>query len=278
MSESSSSGSSNINDGDENELVDPSLTLLYRASPSKATRPRTLLATTTLHTGFWTWYVLDFLPSLAEASAIYNASVEKSSLALENMDAVDAGLVASEVVAVDLTGGYIGLGLAIFMSVGACVYPRALISEISRRDGTGSDDGVHGGKDVILVKTYSLPMIQPYKTPAEYAVGDIIIDSSKDVLDIINDHNGDMGKFRGHMAIHAQGSYTNYLLNITSDQDSNVEMVNKDLLFHSLSSRTSSQGRGSTRKKLKLNSDEPASLKIKSSNPKRMKAKKLTRR
>ena len=181
------------------------------------------------------------------------------------------------------------------MSVGACVYPRALISEISRRDGSGSgigdaqadmngndddDDDVHGGKDVILVKTYSLPMIQPSSLPTEYAVGDIIIDSSKDVLDIINDHNGDMGKFKGHMAIHAQGSYTNYLMNITNEEDSNVEMVNKDLLFHSLSSRASTLGRG-TGKKSKLNSDEPVSLKTKSSNntnTKRMKAKKRTRR
>ncbi len=207
--------------------------LLYKANASRAKFPRMLLAGTTIHTGFWTWYIVDFLPTIAAQGA-----------AMKGIDVAD----------VDLTGGYLGLGLAIFMSIGACVYPRSLVCEISRKDYHDHDNKDNETKaSTLLIKTYSLPFITPKSISKEYPLGDFIIDSSNDAIKIIKEHDGDIGKFHGHIALHGEGSYTNFLMKFSGEDDdrqdsqdgekkgnkmeeTGKEVVDKELLIQSLTS------------------------------------------
>lgn len=194
-----SSDTRNKNEAKE-ESSSPPPTLLYKASSSKATFPRGLLAFTTVHASYWSWYVLDFTPAL-QASAADPASI-------------------------DPTVGYLGLGLSIFMSIGSFLYPKSLISEISRKD-NGNEGLAH-----VQIKTFSLPFVLP-SSITEYKLGDIVIDSPGDVTKILTDYNGDMSRFPGHMALHAQGTYTNLLMNM--DEKSNKgEIVDNDLLLQTL--------------------------------------------
>jgi hypothetical protein len=173
----------------------PKRALLYKALPSKATFPRGLLAFTTVHASYWSWYVLDFTPTLQAAAA--------------------------DPTSIDPTIGYFGLGLSIFMSIGSMFYPKSLITEMSRIDQKG----------VVEVKTFSLPFVLPSKS-TEYKLGQVVIDSPNDVTKILTDFNGDMNQFPGHIALHAEGKYTNLLLNI--NEKSKEEIIENDLLLHTL--------------------------------------------
>jgi len=170
-------------------------TLLYKANSSKATLPRAILAFSTLHTGYWSWYVLDFTPALTASAA------DPSSI--------------------DPTVGYLGLGLSVFMFLGSILYPKSLISEISRNE----------NQHKLQIKTFNLPFVLPSR-PIEYKLGELVIDSPNDVTKILSEYNGDMAKFPGHMALHAEGKYTNLLMNMK--EDAGEEITDKKLLLQSL--------------------------------------------
>ena len=191
-------------------------TLLYKAVPSKAHFPRGLLAFTTIHTSYWTWYLVDFTPALKAA-------------------AVDPSTV-------DSTVAYLGLGLSIFMSIGSILYPTSLLSELSlsKKDkdkddekGTTTGAGAGAGADhVVEIKTYSLPFVQPSSSSTEYKLGELVVDSPNDVTKIITDYNGDFSKFPGHLALHAKGKNTNLLMNV--NEHSKEEIMDNDLLLETL--------------------------------------------
>jgi len=170
-------------------------TLLYKANSSKARFPRGLFGFSIIHSGYWSWYVLDFTPALKTA-------------------AVDPSTI-------DSTVGYFGLGLSIFMSIGSMVYPKSLVSEISINEANRS----------LQVKTFTLPFVTPSK-PVEYQVGDLVIDSPNDVTKILTQYNGMISGFPGHMALHAEGKHTNLLLNIK--EDANEEIFDSKMLLQSL--------------------------------------------
>ena len=112
------------------------------------------------------------------------------------------------------------------------LYPTSLISEISRSATTTNEETV----TELQVKTYSLPFVFPSK-PRKYPLGSIVIDSPNDVTAIITDCNGDMSEFGKHLALHADGMYTNLLMNLKrSDGETKgqEEVFNKDLLLQSL--------------------------------------------
>ena len=189
-------------------------TLLYKAVPSKAHFPRGLLAFTTIHTSYWTWYLVDFTPALKAA-------------------AVDPSTV-------DSTVAYLGLGLSIFMSIGSILYPTSLLSELSlskkdkdKDDEKGTTTGAGAGADhVVEIKTYSLPFVQPSRSSTEYKLGELVVDSPNDVTKILTDYNGDFSKFPGHLALHAKGKYTNLLMNV--NEHSKEEIMDNDLLLETL--------------------------------------------
>jgi len=170
-------------------------TLLYKANSSKARFPRGLFGFSLVHSGYWSWYVLDFTPAL-KATAVDPSTI-------------------------DSTVGYLGLGLSIFMSIGSMIYPKSLVSEISLNEANRS----------LQVKTFSVPFVMPSK-PVEYQLGDLVIDSPNDVTKILTDYNGLISMFPGHMALHAEGKFTNLLMNMK--EDANEEILENKLLLQSL--------------------------------------------
>jgi hypothetical protein len=252
---SSSSTQSNANKDKEGDTIvtstatdttpstKTSSTLLYKRNASKALFPRALLSLSTVHTGYWTWYVLDFTPSIQ----------------------------ASTTAAIDNTVGYLGLGLAIFMSIGSLIYPKSLIQEIqlettrtilsSASAGTSagtSDDHNKTSSSIVQVRTYSLPFVTPSSTPMTFALGDVVIDSPNDTKQIITDYKGDISQYSGYLPIHAEGRYINLLLQLSDNENANpnpnvnantnsnanandhdkdmtkMEIYEKELLFNSL--------------------------------------------
>jgi hypothetical protein len=179
----------------DDELGTPSIKVLYKANPAKAVFPRSLIAFTTVHTGYWSWYLLDFMPALKE-SALDPASV-------------------------DFTVGYLGLGLSVFMAFGSMLYPRSLVSEISRNDADGT----------LEVKTFTLPFVLTSKS-TKYQIGDLVFDSPNDVTKILTLHNGKICEYQGHLPLHAAGKFNNLLINIK--ENSGEEFVDNDTLLKSL--------------------------------------------
>jgi len=174
-------------------------TILYKGNSSRANFPRGILAFSALNSAYWTWYVVDFAPSIQATTGITAAQA-------------------------DNTVGYLGLGLSIFMSLGSMLYPKSLISEIALVKKNGIDD-------VLAVKTYTIPLIFPSKSVI-YPLGNLVIDSPNDVTKIISEYDGDIGRFPGHLALHAEKKYTNHLLNL--DRNSSEEVYKKDLLLKCL--------------------------------------------
>ncbi len=107
------------------------------------------------------------------------------------------------------------------MSLGSMLYPKALISEISRKDQEGE----------VQIKTFSLPFVLP-SSGTDYKLGDLVIDSPNDVTKILTDFDGDVSRFPGHMALHAEGKYTNLLINV--NEKAKEEIMDNDLLLETL--------------------------------------------
>lgn len=183
----------------EEDYNETSSTILYKAQKSRANFPRGILAFSALNSAYWTWYVVDFAPTIQSTTGVTAAQA-------------------------DNTVGYLGLGLSIFMSLGSMLYPKSLIHEIALVKKNNIDD-------VLAVKTYNIPLVLPSKSII-YPLGNIVIDSPNDVTKIISEYNGDIGRFPGHLALHAENKYTNLLINF--DKNSSNEVFNKDLLLKCL--------------------------------------------
>lgn len=183
----------------EEETHKETSTIMYKAQNSRANFPRGILAFSGLNSAYWTWYVVDFAPSIQATT----------------------GIAAAEA---DNTVGYLGLGLSIFMSLGSMLYPKSLINEIAlvKKNGTN---------DVLAVKTYNIPLVFPSKSII-YPLGNLVIDSPNDVTRIISEYDGDIGRFPGHLALHAENKYTNLLISL--DKNSSNEVFKKDLLLKCL--------------------------------------------
>lgn len=198
--------------------------LLYSRSPNRAMVPRGLLSMTTLHTSYWLWYVLDFTPSLNAAAAKKN----------ELIAAASDGAVAFS--GVDTTVGYLGLGMAIMMSLGSAAFPKYLISEIREENNGALRVGVH-----------SLPFCIPQtgSQATVYPPAGVTIDSTADADAIFAKNNGDLTKSRGFLALRATGKRVNFLLNISAEDTMNRPDV---LLDHILPSavRTANENQAVT--------------------------------
>lgn len=189
------STSSTEQEDEPKEIKESSIKTIYKANPSKANFPRGLLAFSTVHTSYWAWYVLDFMPTIQST--------------LEDPTTVDN------------TIGYFGLGLSVFMSIGSMMYPKSLVNEIA----------IDETNRILKVKTFTLPFVTP-SSPIEYEIGNLVIDSPNDVTKILTQYNGLMSGFSGHMALHAEGKKTNLLMNFK--EDSHEEILDNELLLKTL--------------------------------------------
>eukprot|EP00816_Leptocylindrus_hargravesii_P010243 CAMPEP_0196822950 /NCGR_PEP_ID=MMETSP1362-20130617/85474_1 /TAXON_ID=163516 /ORGANISM="Leptocylindrus danicus, Strain CCMP1856" /LENGTH=256 /DNA_ID=CAMNT_0042202657 /DNA_START=175 /DNA_END=945 /DNA_ORIENTATION=+ len=142
-----------INENEENEKYDytsnaavapGSKHVWYKRDINKRF-PQYLLFFSSVHAGYWVWYVTDFMSSIS-----------------------NAGLHISQEI------GYIGCGFSFMMLGAASMYPRHLISEISsRQKGQGC-----------VVKYHSLPFGLPDKNGTAYARGDLMLGNEVDRLKI----------------------------------------------------------------------------------------------
>ena len=193
--------------------------------------PRGLLALTTVHTSYWLWYVLDFTPSLNAMAAKKNDALAATAAATSD------GAAAASVEAfagIDPTVGYLGLGMAIMMSLGSAAFPKYLVSEIRKADNGALRVGVH-----------SLPFCTP-QTGSQtevYPPAGVTIDSTNDASAIFTRNNGDLTKSRGFLALRAEGKRVNLLLNINGDDAMNRP---DELLDYILPSEMKTAGGGNT--------------------------------
>ena len=183
------------------------------------------------------WYTFDFTPS------VNAAAYEKA--ALNQIDAESL-----ELLLVDGTIGYVGLGLALVIWGGSVWYPKHLVSAIWKSD------------DNLAISTLSMPFIKsPSILGGEHSkfteeqmklepgieffkTGEISVTGEREKNELLVKLDGDLGKKRGHLALQLRDpnaeqesgnnlltlfTSKNYLLDIGSE-DEIVDDANADLL------------------------------------------------
>ena len=221
-----------------------SSTILYKRNSSKTLFPRALLSLSTIHTGYWIWYVTDFTPFVQGQIAALESSAA-------SVAAATTSVTTTALVDLDTTIGYLGLGLAIFMQIGSLLYPTSLIQEIQLLHPNDDDDSNNINESILLdpsstmvqISTYSLPFITPSTAPTQYKLGAMTIDSPNDVKEIITEYESDLRLYNGYIPLHAPKRYINLLLHLQEqksskndddDDDDEKEIFHHELLFHSL--------------------------------------------
>jgi len=215
--------------------------LLYQRNQSRSLYPRATLAFSSFNTLYWSWYTFDFTP------AVNNSAYEKAALGQIDIETL-------ELLLVDSTMGYVGLGVALLIWGGSVWYPKHLISAIWRSN------------DQLAVSTLSLPFInmpsilggntnvftnEQLKSESNvqfYDVGEINVSGERETNEILIKLDGEMGKKRGHLALQvdnpnkatadnnplASFNKKTYLLDIATE-DEVVDGANSDLLMALLS-------------------------------------------
>ena len=268
---SSSPVHSSSSDSDRNPPVntasDCEWYLLYERSASRLSYPRATLAFSSFNALYWMWYTFDFTPS------VNAAAYEKAAL-----NQIDAETL--ELLLVDSSMGYVGLGLALVIWGGSVWYPKHLVSAIWKSG------------DNLAVSTLSMPFVKApsilggenSKFTAEqlklepgiqfYKAGEISITGEREKNELLVKLDGDLGKKRGHLALQLRDpnaeqesgnnpltlvTNKNYLLDIGS-QDEIVEGANADLLsvllHDDLGEKQSENNNSRRRQKLEDNSDD----------------------
>jgi hypothetical protein len=232
----------NNNPTPTNHHKDDQYTLLYARSPTRSIYPRTTLAFSSFNTLYWLWYTFDFTPTV-NASAIEKATLNQ----------IDAETL--ELLLVDSTMGYVGLGMALIIWGGSIWYPKHLVSAIWK---SKDNDGC------LAVSTLSLPFVnipsilgdnkdtvvfsreqlQSESNVQFFNRGEIGIAGERDTNEILIGLDGDLGKKRGHLALQVMdptadadaetGPFSvlkkkNYLLDIESEKEI-VDGAKDDLL------------------------------------------------
>ena len=84
---------------------DNDFTILYKRDPKRTFFPRVLFGSSMVHSAYWLWYVLDFIPAVNAANI--------------------------EMIQVNPSVGYVGFTLSAIMLGAATIYPKYLIGEIA---------------------------------------------------------------------------------------------------------------------------------------------------
>ncbi|KAL3805010.1 hypothetical protein HJC23_003238 [Cyclotella cryptica] len=202
----SSSSKSSVNSQDSAE--DVKWSLLYHRS-NRATYPRATLTFSTFNLFYWLWYTFDFTPAV-------NASAHEKA-ALGQIDAETL-----ELLLVDNSMGYVGLGVALVIWGGSVWYPKRLITAIWKSE----DDDENNHR--IAISTLKMPFVTESNvlkkmksfngventifTETElrsdsniqfFNAGEIGIVGEKETNDILVNLDGELGRKRGHLALQA---------------------------------------------------------------------------
>ncbi|KAL7524627.1 hypothetical protein ACHAWF_001028 [Thalassiosira exigua] len=189
-------------------------TLLYHRNPSKSTAPRTMLGVSTFNFSYWVWYVLDFTPSV-------NASAQaKAALGQIDPETLEMLLINPSV-------GYVGLGVASAIWLGAYLYTKQLVSAI-----WAPKNPPKRGESRLAVSTLKLPLVtQPkilgrtvynpdsnnfvHVELVEFAESELKSESSVEIFepgeikfaeekrinDVIVKFDGEFSRLKGHIAL-----------------------------------------------------------------------------
>lgn len=232
--------------------------LLYARSPTRSFYPRATLGFSTFNALYWLWYTFDFTPSV-------NASAYEKA-ALHQIDAETLDLLL-----VDSTMGYVGLGLALFIWGGSVWYPKHLVSAIWKSEGdlAVSTLGVPFVKVPGILGEMSTKFterqLQSEPNVQFFNIGEIGVVGEKETNEILIKLDGELGKKRGHLALQVNNpdadsgvlsalNKKNYLLDIGSE-DEIVDGANEDLL-KALLSKAFEENQPSTSSTMKLKLEE----------------------
>jgi hypothetical protein len=186
LSTRSKSSFRNLSTGAESKslgIVQPEV-ILYERGAGRNTLPRSGLAVSSMHTLYWIWYGIDFVPAI-------NASP---------MTAMH----------IDPVLPLVGTVFASFIQLVFMCYPNWLVHKLTWQPTTKS----------LMVYTYSIPFIRPKTLPKVMPVGDLLLDaSSPDAARIADQLGGSIGRFRGHLAIAKPGQWPPFLLDIRDESD-----------------------------------------------------------
>lgn len=193
-------------------------TLLYHRNPSRNTSPRALFGMSSFNLCYWSWYVFDFTP------AINGSAQAKAAMGQINQQTL-------ELLLVDPTMGYVGLGVSSIIWMGAFIYTKQLVSAI-----WGSNTNAVEGEEILLaVSTLKLPFLTQPKvlrkvvydpesnnfdgseetvqfTESEikstvniFGPGDLVLSEERKKHDAIVRFDGDFSKLRGFVALKKDG-------------------------------------------------------------------------
>lgn len=231
-------------------------TLLYQRDPSRTTGPRAMFGISTFNLAYWSWYCIDFSPSV-------NASAhEKAALGQIDPETL-------ELLLIDPIMGYVGLGMASLIWTGSFLYTRQLVSAMWASKTTDDEESY------LAVSTHKFPFLTRPKvlaktvydpdnnnfdgieniefTDAElgsesslqvYAPGELALSEEIKRNDVIVKFDGDFSRLRGHIALKKEdgsgdtGSLLanllkqKYLMDIVSQEE--IMPNTSDTLFQSL--------------------------------------------
>ena len=216
------STSTSDNDGEDHERKwndERTWKLLYHRSPSRSTTPRALFGVSTFNICYWLWYVADFTPA-----------INSSALAKHANGQIDQATL--ELLLVDETIGFVGLGVSGIIWLGAFLYSKQLVSAIwgSVNAGGGEEEDE---KSLIAISTLKLPFLtQPkildkldynpettdfdsaedvmfteseLKTESSvvgvFAPGELTLSEDQRKNDVLVKFEGDFSRLRGHIAL-----------------------------------------------------------------------------
>ena len=169
------------NENTNKEGKNDSFTLLYKRNPDRNVFAKASLLISSLNTTYWIWYIVDFVPT-----------------------------VNSTIGNIYPVWSYGCLGVSIFIQSAFTIYPLSLVSKISYRSTTSSNaadrlsnkDNASQIRPELLVWRHTLPFLRISSKPLIFPVGSLAIDmNSKTTHTILEDLDGNIGNFEGHLAL-----------------------------------------------------------------------------
>ena len=172
--------------------------LLYERDESRNVIPRSLFLFSTINTGYWVWYVIDFVPAISAAE-----------------------------LQVDASWGYVGLGIGMVSNFVVGLYGTSLVSKI-----------LYDAKaNNLFVYKHTLPLLRSSAKPMTYNVGDLMIESSpKDKMMILDRGIENFQGHLSLKSVRSSGRFNSpLLLEIRHAQEvsMNPSLLESILLLHS---------------------------------------------
>ena len=221
VSSSSTANAPKDNGGKDEKSSSTTILPLYQRQGDRIALLRAAWGISALNTTYWLWYSLDFIPAV-------NASP------MEDLH-------------IDPKIGWGALGLGVVINAVTAFYPSLLVSRMD----------YDSSKKQLLVYGHKLPLLSPSSIPTSYPLGHITMDpTGPELKTILADFQGDLSRFKGHLALKRSSKTFPLLLEI---QNGREEIRDGETLLQALlrpkafsaQSASNAKARGQTGKKSK---------------------------